>query len=437
MQFKKNVITKAIVMSALFASASASANIAFSSLPGARANSMGGAYIAVANDTSSMFYNPAGIARITGGEVMVEYGDIITQSPETTRNWIVNHQGQPLTDEKEFKFVGGVWGADVGEDSAINIGLSYAPKLYSMPSQQFQNFGNFGGNISETIKFETEVEQIGLGIAGNLGDLAIGFTLDYQNYQTSIVYSDIGRGFDGSGSGACIDGAFCPEVDGDTISEFSAYGFTAGLMYRTEFGENDLSSFSIGAVYRNYSDAEELRDLEVEDNTTQALGFTSPVAPTSWGLGVAIDFPVFDSYQLLLTAQHEIQDFGVVTDDYFNGTGNAIANTEVDLRDSVWQRSSAGAELSFLAESGWQWFIRGGYYVAEDSDFADVRVEYADISALTGGVGVYIPGVGKFESTLEQRSIDNNTPSDAILTTEGIETYDVTLLSLSYTYVWF
>jgi len=41
MQFKKNVITKAIVMSALFASASASANIAFSSLPGARAHIYG------------------------------------------------------------------------------------------------------------------------------------------------------------------------------------------------------------------------------------------------------------------------------------------------------------------------------------------------------------------------------------------------------------
>jgi hypothetical protein len=433
MLFKKSSINNAIVMATVLVSTSAFANITLSSLPGARANAMGGSYIAIANDTSSLFYNPAGIAGITGGELMLEYGDIVIQDTENLRSWLPQHLGQPITTEREIKFVGGVVGKAFGDESGIQIGMSYAPNLYNMSSQIFGDFDNFNATTNESIKFETSVEQLSLGLAGNFSNLAWGITFDYQDYSTDISYTDVGRQFDGDNNPTgCLSTTFCPML-GEKISEFSAYGYTAGLLWRSEFGEDNLSSFSLGAVYRNYSDAEEFRDLEVDDITSTKLKFSSPVAPTSWGVGAAIDFPILESSQLLLTAQYENQDFGTVTDDY-NVEGGT---NRTDAEDSEWERISGGAELSFLADSGWQWFIRAGYYTAEDSNFASERLEFAKVTALTSGLGVYIPGFGKLEATLEKRDVDNSIPENYTPKTDGLDTYDVSLLSVSYTYVWF
>ena len=41
---------------------------------GARAMAMGGAYTAVANDFSAIYWNPAGLASIPGGSIFVEGG---------------------------------------------------------------------------------------------------------------------------------------------------------------------------------------------------------------------------------------------------------------------------------------------------------------------------------------------------------------------------
>jgi len=430
MNFKRSIVNTSILSATLLASVSAMASTAFSSLPGTRANAMGGAYIAIANDTSSMFYNPAGIALIDGAEVMVEFGDIIRQDTSTLGSFYATHTGQPVIEEQELKFIGGVTNVEVfGAD--INIGLSYAPSLYTMPSQIFESFGNFD-NAIESIKFETEVEQLGIGLGTNLGDLAIGVTIDYQNYVSRIVYSDVGRL---SESGPCEAVEVCPN-ENDVLSEFSGIGYTAGFLYRNDFGEDDLSSFSFGAVYRNYDDAAETRDLETPDFNSLQLNFTSPVAPTSFGVGAAIEFPMGKAFQLLLSAQYEKQDFGLVVDDYIGTDGT----NDVLERESVWERSSVGTELSWLADNGWQWFVRGGYYISEDADYADTRQEYSDISSVTGGVGVFIPGFGSLESTIEKRSIDNNGPAkafDSFGETTGIGTYDVTLISVSYSYAWF
>ena len=48
---------------------------------GARAMAMGGAYTAVANDFSAIYWNPAGLASIPGGSIFVEGGrDILTNN---------------------------------------------------------------------------------------------------------------------------------------------------------------------------------------------------------------------------------------------------------------------------------------------------------------------------------------------------------------------
>jgi long-subunit fatty acid transport protein len=103
MNFKRSIVNTSILSATLLASVSAMASTAFSSLPGTRANAMGGAYIAIANDTSSMFYNPAGIALIDGAEVMVEFGDIIRQDTSTLGSFYATHTGQPVIEEQELK----------------------------------------------------------------------------------------------------------------------------------------------------------------------------------------------------------------------------------------------------------------------------------------------------------------------------------------------
>ncbi|MBE1299672.1 MAG: hypothetical protein GJ680_07180 [Alteromonadaceae bacterium] len=445
---RKNLIRTGVLAALGLASIDAMANIAFSSIPGARANSMGGSYIAIANDTTSLFYNPAGIARISGGEVMAEYGDVVAQDTDTVRAWLPDHLGQPVTEEADLKFVGGVWGSPLGEDSGLNFGIAYAPNVYNIPTQLY---GSFEFESSESIKFETQVEQLSLGVGSNWGDFAWGISLDYHQYETEVVWTEVGRNGISFGPGNtptvvennCINGVtFCPSV-GQTLADFTSWGITSGLMWRTYFGENDASSFSLGAVYR-FNNGEEDRDLEGIDlagleNFQEANGFNTPLAPESWGVGAAYEFPLTDALQGLVTAQYEYMDYFATNDDFDPTDGGDTYRVGVV---SEWTRTSFGGEVSYLSDAGWQWFFRGGYYTAEDDNFESIRYEYAAVEATTFGVGVYVPGFGKLEVTGEQRDIDN---LDASLIEDkwagtadsSRSQYDVSLISFSYTYVWF
>lgn len=438
---RKNLIRTGVLAALGLASIDAMANIAFSSIPGARANSMGGSYIAIANDTTSLFYNPAGIARISGGEVMAEYGDVVAQDTDTVRAWLPDHLGQPVTEEADLKFVGGVWGSPLGEDSGLNFGIAYAPNVYNIPTQLYAVFES---GVQESIKFETQVEQLSLGVGSNWGDFAWGISLDYHQYESEVVWTEVGREVLSSGVGGtpnvvgnCIAGvSICPSV-GQTLADFTSWGITSGLMWRTYFGENDASSFSLGAVYR-FNNGEEDRELEGID-TAGINNFNTPLAPESWGVGAAYEFPLSDALQGLLTAQYEYMDYFAVNDDFDSPSG------EDNYREGVvseWTRTSFGGEVSYLSDAGWQWFFRGGYYTAEDDNFESIRYEYAAVEAMTFGLGVYVPGFGKLEVTSEQRDIDN-LDADRIntnfnnLADSSRSQYDASLLSFSYTYVWF
>ena len=58
----------------------------FMSYPGTRAKAMGGAFCAVADDASSVWYNPAGVAGDETFDFVLEWSQAIVQKSETRGN---------------------------------------------------------------------------------------------------------------------------------------------------------------------------------------------------------------------------------------------------------------------------------------------------------------------------------------------------------------
>ena len=137
---------------------------------GPRASALGGAFTAIANDASSVFWNPAGIAYTTGGNVFLsqtnwiadinvnaaaasyEAGNIgIFSVNFSSVNWGTIH-GTRRDDEASSGFV------ETGDFSPTNwgVGLAYARKI----SDRFA----IGGNLKYVY------ENLGSGLTGTMGE---------------------------------------------------------------------------------------------------------------------------------------------------------------------------------------------------------------------------------------------------------------------------
>ena len=236
------------------------------STPGTRAQGMAGNFVALATDSSAVWYNPAGLGFNTGHiDMTLEYGDYVAFDGDTL------DEGQ-LGSAKHLKFAAVAIGP---------VGIAYF-RPYVFSSNSYAAFNTF---LVETSYTEL---KIAFGFKP-FPAVALGASLDKATMDSNSV---------------------CASCDGDTRG--SDIGLSVGglLKHRLENG----IEWRLGTTLRS--------SLEVEpgDGGYQDL----PIRPSSRAAGAALGLPLKGTY-LLVTVQTETIKYNEqhVSEEF---TG-AVANT--------------------------------------------------------------------------------------------------------------
>jgi long-chain fatty acid transport protein len=149
-------------------------------LIGERALGLGGAYTAVADDASGLFYNPAGIAYSNGKSLS---GSVNTfYFAETTYNDALG-AGKDFTRTSSSLLPNFFGMVKPFGDSVIGFSYAVTDSILEDQDEQFENFGSVTNYILN-INNQDNTTKIGPSYAKELGDtLAFGVTL-YGHYRT-------------------------------------------------------------------------------------------------------------------------------------------------------------------------------------------------------------------------------------------------------------
>lgn len=230
------------VMGASIFHSAALANEAFFTYPGTRAMGMAGAFTAQADNSSAVWYNPAGLSQQGSADydITAEYGTMPTMSDTYEYS----------TDKSDFKF-GSLTARD--KNSSISYGVSYfVPYRFALYIPEKANTWDTNpiGRVDATYS------QISFAGAMSGERLSIGGTLD-------MLQSDVkgGSGFN-NGSG---------------------FGYSIGGLYKVISGE--YGSLKAGAVYRS--------KVKIESNTAggETVSKYLPAKPESTAFGLNLMLP--------------------------------------------------------------------------------------------------------------------------------------------------
>jgi long-chain fatty acid transport protein len=242
--------------------------------PGARANGMGGAFIAVADDASAAYTNPAGLTVLTRPEVALEVKSTQTTTPVrqpisfsgATQTYSVSKEDETNTvyDASFVSFSYPMERANITvfRHQLVNSSLDYDMNIL---------YGNSPGTPQQ-VNAKLKVATYGISYAHKVGDsLSLGMTVGFNQFDfdsTTVTYA-------GSPPTMSSEGGSNNAVSG-----------TAALLW------SPTERFSIGAVYhynpkfnfRNqaYNSLGTPSSYQVEDNFK---------VPDVIGLGLSYRFP--------------------------------------------------------------------------------------------------------------------------------------------------
>ncbi|MEO1021448.1 MAG: PorV/PorQ family protein [Bacteroidota bacterium] len=257
---------------------------------GGRATAMGGAYVALANDVSSLRWNPAGAANIDGNEILA-----------THNAWIA---------ELDYNFVGAV----MNLEGIGRVGISLT--MLSVPEMLVR----------------TEDFQQGNGERFDAADLALGVT--YAN--------SVGSRFNVGGTLKFVQ---------QRIWHTSAqtFAFDLGTQYKTDF----LNGMVIGASITNFGGTMEMRGRDLRtfvdpDPISEGNNDQVPVnlETDSWDLPVNFQFGI--SFMPIDEAMHQV----TVAIDALHPSSNfesVNAGAEYGYMNQIFLR--AGYESLFLKDT--------------------------------------------------------------------------------------
>lgn len=389
------VFGKYVAVAALGLSAVANTHAAeeFYATPGSRAMAMGGAFAAFAADSSSIWYNPAGLGFQAQGttDFTIEYGDVITGVEEV----VVNQPGdlELYTTDSEIKYLG---------FSTHGGGIAYF-KPYTF-------FTNARTTDGDDYLVETTYQELKFGFGHALNDsFSIGATLDMIIREGKIIYS------------TCTS-IFCAE---DSDLESSSFGATLGALYKTRLIEQTMTDLQLSAVYRSGTFGEESYSIEEFD--------VLPARPTSMGFGAALRGPLTFipsewAFYGTITAQYDISDFDEIL---YRGSG---AGTAVEVE---YARSALGLELQVISPSNHNFFLRLGMSETEsDGDSSELPDgssfnPYASgIETLSYGVGIILGSEQQFvlDYAIEDREILHDDTTRVLDQEESLHSLSLSVL---------
>lgn len=317
--------------------------------PGTRAQGMAGNFVALATDSSAIWYNPAGLGFNSvfsglSGDVTIEFGDYVAFDVD-------NEVGEVFLVDSQIKYAGGTFGP---------IGYAY-----------FRPYEFFSLSQGEGTDYAVQTSYTELKFAfgfETFDGIAIGSSLDMviQDYES--------------------DCTSCDRTTGDL-----GFGFSLGILAKYRFDNGFELRF--GATTRS--------DIEID---TVGDDFqTLPARPFTTAVGGAIGMPIFATY-LILTVQSEEITYNEQRSIFFADDSNNVAF------NPGYTRTGFGGEWAFYPSDSTTLFLRFGTAITE-TDQAPTFIIFDEIEVSTWGIGLAFGNGLVLDIAREKRDI-TYTPQD-------------------------
>lgn len=333
----KGILFAVCIMGVCMFDSVALASEAFFTNPGTRAMSMGGAFTAQADDSTAIWYNPAGLYQ-TGypGDFTVEGGSMPSISDSGQYN---------ITDEIKLKYVGlkgagkkDGWSFGIAHFEPYRLATIVQEKVYSTDTKAI-------GRV------DVDYRQLSFAAAGGGDRLSLGVSGDV------LMLGVNAKNYSG------------------VIDDPSGAGGSIGGLYKIVAGEN--FNMKVGAVYRSKITTSSKDDSSSSNNSTSTCTSTECIAgniiakylpgrPESRSIGVNVSFPV-STINFDLNAGYE------------ETLWSEAYSSKIDATGSDYQKSMYGVEVTWSSL-----MVRAGLSKATPADTS----KYATIDSITYGLGL-------------------------------------------------
>ena len=351
--------------------------------PGARAQAMGGAFIGLADDTTAIFANPAGLTQLSASTIAFEtnnqkqdneipfYGGSIDQVG--LQDFQFNLESREFPDDRtDVPFVG-----YVNAKNRLKWGVFYAS--LSNFERQFDTTGvaipSFERDVAASAvtffqpsdnRLELRLRTLGISVAGKITDrLSAGATLLYYDFEhtanTTLYFPDLEQLFPNENFPQALLDALEPligtatgvvDVDGDDAQ----IGYYAGLLYAP------TDRFSLGMAWRAQPEFDYDYNISVPDSAMVLTSVESGEGifnvPDSFGGGIS--FKPNENFILSVEVNRVI--WSELSDDYIRFFEEAAdpSNATQTARDATEYR--IGAEY-FILSARFPLALRLGYWL--------------------------------------------------------------------------
>lgn len=398
---KPRSIHNAIFLACSLISSSVLAVEQTSTVLGTRAMGMGGAFVAVAADSSAIWYNPAGLGTAQDtAEVIIEVGDVVLEN--ANYDDVGNELTPSYTKTQNLKQV--AWAQD-------NIAIAYV-KPYQFNTSIYNNdkSGKHDINVNyNEIKIAYSFQQ------SSFFNIGVGLDLIRQSYQCNTN---------------------CDNSQIDTSESALGYGFSLGLLGHWEFIESSDHPLQL-KVGANYRSAAQIDDLKV-------LGYEAiaPTRPESTSIGTSLNMPfTIGTIPISATASLQIESLNYDALAYpFIHEGELIFGS-LEQDES---RNSIGFEFKAPIHTEIDLYLRTGYAATsansqnytpgqmengKDLNAFGVNTYYlgANSDSFTIGLGLTMPNWA-IDFAAENRKITQRDPDNS-------DASELTLMSLSASYL--
>ncbi|MFH1429785.1 MAG: UPF0164 family protein [Candidatus Margulisiibacteriota bacterium] len=260
---KKILVIGLICLMSLYAFASAVHNGTYGfqnmkGLAGVRAIGMGGAFTAVANDSSAIYWNPAGLSKIKRTEINGQF--LVTSAKDDVNIESISQSDTAFTWGSFVTRIGDT-GFGIAMNNLLNVNYNFT---YNYPGTVYSWWGTGQGSSSFT-KWREDYEQtlsaytialsqklwfLNIGLAGNIwsGSDKTNWNIDYNT--TAVL---------------------------DAEREYKLSGFSLDLGLLSQFGP-----FSLGAMWRGLTTTLEQELTYTEDWTTGGTDRTATWPKEKW-----------------------------------------------------------------------------------------------------------------------------------------------------------
>ena len=403
----------------------------WTTFPGTKARGMGTAFVAIANDPSAAWHNPADLYQMKGMNISLEGGNAPKYDLDDGHGMVFNQLKHPQTGETIDFFYGSSWTDTVkgnesyflswnmGNGKTYGLGLYYY-QPYNIETTQLRGIiDHLRGYIVE------DVSIYGSGYSGDLylnkdskwfSSLHYGFTVEFIDVNTDGSELE----FDLDGTDTNVKPIPLDSID---VEEgwTGSFGFLATIL-NGHLGERWSPTVKVGGVYRMeaYSSAK-TKDIgfyadQVGDISLKTQDYFNS-KPASWDFGFSANMkissgPSFGLLSMEVATQIGETEFdSVLTNMSYRkqALGMALRLTrvrgnflrQIELRLGYYQEQSDSVKNKVL--------IYNNALRAEDPaqrNFQDGLV-YPDVSGYTWGLQLAFDGGYLLEFASEHRNLEN------------------------------